>query len=51
MWGGCLFLAERFFKEEEEIGEGSGSGYTLNITDGFTDGIIPTVTPFAIISV
>jgi hypothetical protein len=43
--GGCkggdvCFVGERFFNEEEEIGEGRGPSHILNITNGFTDEII-----------
>jgi hypothetical protein len=49
--GGVCFLGERFFKEEGEIREGRGPCYIFNITEGFTNEIIPTVTLLAIISV
>jgi len=49
--GGYLFVAESFFKEEGEIGEGRGSGHILNITDEFTNGIFPSVNTSAILSV
>jgi hypothetical protein len=46
-----LFVAESFFKEEGEIGEGRGPGHILNITDEFTNGIFPSVNTSAILSV
>jgi hypothetical protein len=54
--GGCgdgdvCCVVERFFNEEEEIGEGRGPGHILNITDGFTDEIISSVNLSTIMSV
>jgi hypothetical protein len=47
-------LLQRFFKDEVEIGErgdySQAPGHILNITDGFTNIIILTVTQSAILS-
>jgi hypothetical protein len=52
--GGVFILLQRdFFKEEEEIGrgeEGRWPGHILIIIDGFTDIIIVSVNPSAILS-
>jgi hypothetical protein len=49
--GAVCFVAERFFNEEEEMGEGRGPSHILNIIYGFTDEIISSVNLSTILSV